>query len=302
MSASGPIWYNIGQSKGRFSHKAMKKASRALFLVAVALCAVVLGRMASKGLRSGLPDAYAGESRAPAMSAAHEIAGIVTKVSDGNTIQLTDAQGVQHKIRLLDIDAPEAGQTFGAKSTARLNALVGGKPVRVTYSQTDKYGRILGTVWLDGRDVNLQMVSEGMAWCYHYSKNDRYAAAQSAARTRRIGLWANPNAQDPWAYRKGIKPQGGSGGVSVERVAQTQPASTQVPVGYFSSSRIEYRAGKGPVASRTPAPVCDKWPDTGFWLSTNSMKRHNKDCENYRKTRGYPCRKDEGSPCGKCGG
>lgn len=47
---------------------------------------------------------------------------------------------------------------------------------------------------------------------------------------------------------------------------------------------------------------CDKWPDTGWWLSTNSMKRHNRRCENYRKTRGYPCRKDEGSPCGKCGG
>lgn len=38
------------------------------------------------------------------------------------------------------------------------------------------------------------------------------------------------------------------------------------------------------------------------WLSTNSNKRHNRKCENYRKTRGYPCKKDEGSPCGKCGG
>lgn len=57
-----------------------------------------------------------------------------------------------------------------------------------------------------------------------------------------------------------------------------------------------------PVGSRTPAPVCDKWPDTGYWLSTNSDKRHNRNCENYRKTRGYPCRRDEGSPCGKCGG
>ena len=55
-------------------------------------------------------------------------------------------------------------------------------------------------------------------------------------------------------------------------------------------------------ASKTPAPLCDKWPDSGFWLSTNSMKPHNKNCENYRTTRGYPCQKDEGCPCGKCGG
>ena len=67
--------------------------------------------------------------------------------------------------------------------------------------------------------------------------------------------------------------------------------------------RKEYRAGGAmPVGSRKAAPVCDDWPDTGWWLSTNSNKRHNRNCENYRKTRGYPCKKTEGSPCGKCGG
>ena len=36
--------------------------------------------------------------------------------------------------------------------------------------------------------------------------------------------------------------------------------------------------------------------------STNSNKRHNRNCENYRKTRGYPCSKSEGTPCKICGG
>ena len=83
------------------------------------------------------------------------------------------------------------------------------------------------------------------------------------------------------------------------------PAVTagKVSISYFTGIREEYRAdGAMPVGSRKAAPVCDKWPDTGWWLSTNSMKQHNRKCENYRKTRGYPCRKDEGSPCGKCGG
>lgn len=69
------------------------------------------------------------------------------------------------------------------------------------------------------------------------------------------------------------------------------------------ATREEYKAGGTiPVGSRKAAPVCDKWPDTGYWLSTNSNKRHNRKCENYRKTRGYPCGKDEGVPCRKCGG
>jgi len=33
----------------------------------------------------------------------------------------------------------------------------------VTYAERDQYGRILGTVWLNGVDINLQMVREGMA-------------------------------------------------------------------------------------------------------------------------------------------
>lgn len=73
--------------------------------------------------------------------------------------------------------------------------------------------------------------------------------------------------------------------------------------GQLPAVRKEYRAGSQmPVGSRQAAPVCADWPDTGYWLSTNSNKRHNRKCENYRKTRGYPCLKNEGQPCGKCGG
>ena len=36
--------------------------------------------------------------------------------------------------------------------------------------------------------------------------------------------------------------------------------------------------------------------------ANGSLALYNPDYGNYRKTRGYPCLKDEGSPCGKCGG
>ena len=68
------------------------------------------------------------------------------------------------------------------------------------------------------------------------------------------------------------------------------------------TGRKEYFAGDGPMSERIAAPVNDDWPETGYWLSTNSGARHNKKCENYRKTRGYPCKKSEGRPCGRCGG
>lgn len=40
----------------------------------------------------------------------------------------------------------------------------------------------------------------------------------------------------------------------------------------------------------------------GYWLTTSSKKRHNSKCRNYKKTKGRPCTKGEGTPCKICGG
>lgn len=106
-------------------------------------------------------------------------------MSDGDTIWVTGANGLRNKIRMLGIDAPESSQAFGGESTRRLAELVNGAAVRVTFSGRDQYGRILGTVWLGGRNINLQMVEEGYAWAYHYNKDPQYNAAQNAANEAR---------------------------------------------------------------------------------------------------------------------
>ena len=192
----------------------MKRFGNMMFLVAAAICAVAIGHTVHRSFRNGYPAEWnvsKGEAElalplsqrsvrlgGPSEPAAmREIVGVVTRVSGGDTIWVTDAKRIRHKIRLLDIDAPKSGQAFGGESTARLKALVGGKPVRVTYAGRDQYGCILGTVWLDGADINMQMIREGMARCRHYSNNRRYAAAQAAARTRKVGLWAGHGTQAP---------------------------------------------------------------------------------------------------------
>lgn len=104
--------------------------------------------------------------------------------------------------------------------------------------------------------------------------------------------WTHP---DP----KGIRP---GGFVKLLKGETATAPSAKLQELAPPSVRKEYFAGRGPVAERKAAPVNDDWPDTGYWFSTNSGARHNRKCENYRKTRGYPCGKDEGRPCGKCGG
>ena len=114
-----------------------------------------------------------------------QVTGKVIRVADGDTITILDPSNTQLKIRLNKIDAPEKSQAFGQRSKQHLSDIVFGRSVTVTWDETDRYGRILGTVWLDGRDINLQMVRDGFAWHYkRYDSTPAYAQASTASRGR----------------------------------------------------------------------------------------------------------------------
>jgi endonuclease YncB( thermonuclease family) len=131
-----------------------------------------------------------------------EITGKVTRVSDGDTLWVSDSLG-RHKVRLNRIDAPESDQPYGKESAAHLKSLIGGKVVRVEYTSTDQYGRILGIIFLGDIDINLQMVKDGCAWHYkHFDKTQSYADAEAEARAAKRGLWASGDAINPYQWRK----------------------------------------------------------------------------------------------------
>ena len=137
---------------------------------------------------------------------ADEIAGRVVRVADGDTITVLDAAQTQHKIRLQGIDAPEKKQAFGNASRKFLSGLVANREVRVTYTKRDRYGRILGMVFIDGKDANLEMLKAGLAW--HYKKYDSkpaYAQAESEARAAKRGLWQDKSPIEPESFRKAKK-------------------------------------------------------------------------------------------------
>lgn len=136
------------------------------------------------------------------------VSGKVVRVADGDTITVLDAQMQQHKIRLAGIDAPERRQAFGQRSREFLSSLVAAQLVEVETEKTDKYGRSVGKVLLQGRDVNLAVVAAGLAWHYkeyesEQSPADRllYSYAEQEARDLRKGLWVDPAPEAPWDWR-----------------------------------------------------------------------------------------------------
>ena len=135
--------------------------------------------------------------------------GRVVRVADGDTITVLDATNTQHRIRLEGIDAPESHQAFGAQSKQSLSEMVFGKDVSVVYQKTDQYGRLVGKILLEGKDINLEQVKAGMAW--HYKEYQReqtpedrelYAGAEDEAHAARRGLWQDPDPTEPSAFRK----------------------------------------------------------------------------------------------------
>lgn len=91
--------------------------------------------------------------------------GKVVGVSDGDTVTVL-MSGRPVKVRLAEIDAPEKRQPFGERSKQSLSDLVYGKQVKVNQQDLDRYGRIVGRVYVESIDVNVEQIKRGMAWIY----------------------------------------------------------------------------------------------------------------------------------------
>ena len=132
-----------------------------------------------------------------------EISGKVIKISDGDTITILDSNNRKHKIRLDKIDAPELKQYFGINAKNHLVSLIFGKQVKVIYRKKDRYKRILGIVYLQEKEINLQMVKDGFAWHYSYFDNTKsYIEAEQKAKQNKSGLWIQENPVIPYEFRK----------------------------------------------------------------------------------------------------
>lgn len=133
------------------------------------------------------------------------ITGKVVSVADGDTVTVLTPAKKQVKVRLDGVDAPEKAQAFGDKSKQFTSQMVFGKQVSVDVKETDRYGRSVGVVSVDGKNLNVALVSNGFAWWYReYAKdNEVLMNAESRARRERVGLWADANPVAPWDFRRG---------------------------------------------------------------------------------------------------
>ena len=141
--------------------------------------------------------------KTPSASPSEHI-GRVVGIADGDTFTLlVDRQ--QLRIRLAEIDTPEKGQAYLKRARQALSDMIFDRAVRVVEMDHDRYGRVVGRVYIGSIDVNAEMVRRGAAWVYRkYAKDPSLYELEKEARSARRGIWALPETEQepPWKWRE----------------------------------------------------------------------------------------------------
>ena len=87
----------------------------------------------------------------------------------------------------------------GKRVKSALIDAIGGKHVEVTVEGLDKYGRLVGTVMCDRKDVGAWLVRNGHAIAAY---GERYKDLEREARQEGRGLWGHDVAFDPRYWRR----------------------------------------------------------------------------------------------------
>jgi endonuclease YncB( thermonuclease family) len=142
----------------------------------------------------------------------------VRTVLDATSLVLALPDSTRLLVRLLGIDPPELprvaragdppvpGQPFAEEAVSYVRDLLTDKQVWLEPFGKDRLGRILAVVWLGEINVNLTLVKEGLAWVTPAIAISRVRAelevAARQAQVGKYGLWALPNPEPPWEYRR----------------------------------------------------------------------------------------------------
>ena len=130
---------------------------------------------------------------------------VVVHQGDTFTIKSIPPEEKLYKVRLSNIDTPEIKQPFGLKAKEFTETQIIGKEIRVEYSATDFYGRLIGSVVLSqGKVLNEELVRNGLAWYYRVAPTNSttFERLEYDAWKKKLGLWIGPPPIPPWEFRR----------------------------------------------------------------------------------------------------
>ncbi|MEW5795311.1 MAG: thermonuclease family protein [Candidatus Zixiibacteriota bacterium] len=170
---------------GKRSKRARRRLVSIAFVIVVAVLILVFRLVEQIGPEKGPEDRF-----------------VVVRVLDGDTMELQGGD----RLRLLAIDTPEKSEPFHDQAAGLLSRLALRRTASVEYAnqRRDKYGRLLGYMYIDTLFVNRTIIDSGYGYVYLFDDNELNSeyvrtllAAQRSAIERRVGLWSLQHEPEP---------------------------------------------------------------------------------------------------------
>lgn len=130
------------------------------------------------------------------------------KAVDGDTAKLS-VKGRTYTFRFLAVDTPETVKPntpvafMGKRASDYTKSELKRRKIQIQYdgNKTDKYGRKLAWIWVDGKLLQDKLVKKGYARVYYIYGRYKYTnilqKSEKKARKKKLGIWKNYSAAFP---------------------------------------------------------------------------------------------------------
>jgi micrococcal nuclease len=139
---------------------------------------------------------------------AEMITGIIDSVISGDTITIL-SKGKTVQIRLFGIETPEKNQAFGQSARNFTGGKASKGEIHVQPMTQDHDGRTVAMVFINGINLNEQIISQGFGWVSRQSCKESFCAdwlkLEANAKASQKGLWADADPTPPWEYRQNLR-------------------------------------------------------------------------------------------------
>ncbi|MFW5886455.1 MAG: thermonuclease family protein [Bacteroidota bacterium] len=132
--------------------------------------------------------------------------GKIIQVIDGDSFIVEMIDGTKEKVTFYGIDAPELDQEYGKAAKNYLKKYLY-TMVDLEYKNRNTDAEMMAIVYyLDQEEskvnLNYEVVENGLAWKNKYTDDNQLDRIEKKARRKKIGLWKNPRAIEPWEWKE----------------------------------------------------------------------------------------------------
>jgi micrococcal nuclease len=133
----------------------------------------------------------------------------LTRVIDGDTVEITSKDHKVFIVRLWNIDCPEITQDFGKEAKQFLEDKVLDLDIDFELVSVGKYNRNVGKIFVTKSnntrvDIATALLASGFAHATTQNLRDPYVMFEARGRRSKIGLWSDENHIIPSDFRNKI--------------------------------------------------------------------------------------------------